>query len=463
MRVTKGLILAATPLVLAAPTPSLFGDILALEAGIAKIITTVVSTVKSDIEVAVSKLDATLQTNAAKHGSVWNYGSISCPEVALSIQRYLHDISWTKKSTNYVDWTTYKASGVNFGAWLEQEQNYDPDWWNAYAPDAIDEWGFCETLGDKCGPVLEARYASWITTADIDKLAAQNINTLRIPTTYAAWIKFPGSKLYHGNQQAYLRNIALYAIQKYGMHVIIDLHSLPGGVNSLGIGEAFGHSGWYQNATNLEYSFQAIDAILSFIQNSGEPQGFTIAPINEASDNFSGFATASGLTANGTNWINTYINGVLTRIAKVNKKIPLMLQDCFLGEAFWSPFYAAGTNLVIDSHIYFFAAAGIYSQYVAPAICGQAQYTAGDGKFPVFIGEWSLQTLYNNTLAGRKVIHDTQVYAYQKYVSGSAFWNVKMVNNTAAVDGEGITSDYWSWELLVDQGVITPTINGSYC
>ncbi|TGO56176.1 hypothetical protein BCON_0081g00190 [Botryotinia convoluta] len=463
MRVNRGLILAAAPLVLAAPTPSLFGDILALEAGIAKVITTVVSTVKSDIEVAVSKLGATLQTNAAKHGSVWNYGSISCPKVALSIQRYLHDIAWTKKSTNYVNWTTYKANGVNFGAWLEQEQNYDPDWWNAYAPNTIDEWGFCETLGDKCGPVLEARYASWITTADIDKLAAQNINTLRIPTTYAAWIKFPSSRLYHGNQQTYLRNIALYAIQKYGMHVIIGLHSLPGGVNSLGIGEAFGHSGWFQNATNLDYSFQAIDAILTFIQNSGQSQGFTIAPINEPSDNFSGFATSEGLTTNGTNWINTYINGVLTRIAKVNKKIPLMLQDCFLGEAFWSPFYASGTNLVIDSHIYFFAAAGIYSQYVAPAICGQAQYTAGDGKFPVFIGEWSLQTLYNNTLAGRKVIHDTQVYAYQKYVSGSAFWNVKMVNNTAAVDGEGITSDYWSWELLVDQGVITPTINGSYC
>ncbi|KAK6599926.1 putative exo-beta-1,3-glucanase [Botrytis cinerea] len=421
MRVTKGLFLAVAPLAVAAPTPSLFGDILALEAGIAKVVTTVVSTVKSDIQVAVSKIGATLQTDASKHGSVWNYGNIPCPEVALSIQRYLHDIAWTKKSTNYVDWTTYKANGINFGAWLEQEQNYDPDWWNAHAPDAIDEWAYARL---------------W--------LAAQNINTLRIPTTYAAWIKFPGSKLYHGNQQTYLRNIALYAIQKYGMHVIIGLHSLPGGVNSLGIGEAFGHSGWFQNATNLDYSFKAIDAILTFIQSSGQPQGFTIAPINEASDNFEAFASSEGLTANGTNWINTYINGVLTR-------------------TFWSPFYAAGTNLVIDSHIYFFAAAGIYSQYVSPAICGQAEYTAGDSKFPVFIGEWSLQTLYNNTLAGRKVIHDTQVYAYQKYVSGSAFWNVKMINNTAAVDGEGITSDYWSWELLVDQGVITPTINGSYC
>jgi len=140
-----------------------------------------------------------------------------------------------------------------------------------------------------------------------------------------------------------------------------------------------------------------------------------------------------------------------------------MLQDCFLGETYWSPFYAAGTNLVIDTHTYFFAASGVYANYVSPAICGQAHYSAGDSKFPVFIGEWALQTLYNSTLTGRKTIYDTQVYAYQEYVSGEAFWNAKMINNTAVVDGEGITSDYWSGDLLVDSGVVTPTLNSSYC
>jgi glucan 1,3-beta-glucosidase len=44
---------------------------------------------------------------------------------------------------------------------------------------------------------------------------------------------------------------------------------------------------------------------------------FTIAPINEASDNFAGFGSAAGLTINGTNWINTYFDGVLKKIAKV--------------------------------------------------------------------------------------------------------------------------------------------------
>jgi glucan 1,3-beta-glucosidase len=48
---------------------------------------------------------------------------------------------------------------------------------------------------------------------------------------------------------------------------------------------------------------------------------FTIAPINEASDNFAGFGSAAGLTINGTNWINTYFDGVLKKIAKVVRSI----------------------------------------------------------------------------------------------------------------------------------------------
>jgi len=401
-------------------------------------------------------------TQAYLHGKVWNVNqNFTAPACTLSTARFTHDLALISP-VSWIDWTTYKGNGVNLGAWLEQEQGLDEYWWDQYAPSAPDEWTFCQQLGSQCGPVLEKRYSTFVTFADIDRLAAVGVNILRIPTTYAAWVKVPGSQFYSGNQQLYLKKIADYAIARYNMHIIIGLHSLPGGVNSLNIGEAFGHDAWFQNATNLNYSLQATQAIVNFIQNSGSMQSYTIAPINEASDNFAGFATAAGLTTAGANWIVTYMNAVLAQIAKVDKRIPLMLQDCFLGEAYWSPLFPAGTNMVIDSHIYFFAASGIYSQYVTPAICGQAQYTAGDAKFPVFVGEFSLQTLYNNTYDNRKTIFDTQRYAYSKYMSGGAFWTVHF-NNTVPVDGQGTQKDYWNYLGLVDAGVITKTINSSYC
>ena len=108
-------------------------------------------------------------------------------------------------------------------------------------------------------------------------------------------------------------------------------------------------------------------------------------------------------------------------------------------------------------------------RYVAPAVCGQAKEVAtGDGKFPVFIGEWSLQSLYNNTLENRKVLYDTQIYAYSTYGSGGAFWNGKMLNSKDDVDGikeeRGTLQDYWSWERIADAGIPSKNgVSGSFC
>ena len=190
---------------------------------------------------------------------------------------------------------------------------------------------------------------------------SQGVNTLCIPTTYAAWIKAPGSALYHGNQKDYLKKIATYAIEKYNMRVVVGLHSLPGDVNSLDIGEKAGNNGWFQNYTNLKYSYDAVDQVLQFFVDTGYPWAFTLSPINEASDNPSAFASVNTLTTNGTNWLVKYTRGVLDCIARVDKRILLMLQDCFLGEEHWSPYFPAKTNLVIDTHVYYFAAFGVYS------------------------------------------------------------------------------------------------------
>lgn len=172
--------------------------------------------------------------------------TISPKAVTLSSTLYSHTLSLPSGYTvgKYVNWTTFKANGANLGGWLEKEDNIDPIWWDSFNISAPDEWTLCEQLGSKCAAAFEERYASFFTLADVDILGKAGVNTLRIPTTYAAWIDFPGSQLHHGNQQIYLRTITAYAILKYNMHIIIGLHSLPGGVNSLPIGEKLFNDGW---------------------------------------------------------------------------------------------------------------------------------------------------------------------------------------------------------------------------
>jgi glucan 1,3-beta-glucosidase len=110
------------------------------------------------------------------------------------------------------------------------------------------EYTPCQVLGGSCGPIFESRYQTFVNTGTID-LASVGVNTLRIPTTYAAWINVSGSAFCFGNQIAHLRRIIDYAIRTYGMNCIIGLHSLSGDVNNLDISEGLINAGIITNLT----------------------------------------------------------------------------------------------------------------------------------------------------------------------------------------------------------------------
>ncbi|KNG51722.1 hypothetical protein TW65_01119 [Stemphylium lycopersici] len=369
-----------------------------------------------------------------------------------------------RRQKRYVNWKTFNANGVNLGGWLAQEAVIDPTWWSQNCAGTTDEWTCCAKLGSQCGPVLERRYATFIKPADVDKLATAGVNVLRIPTTYAAWVKVPGSNFYSGNQVQFFKNIATYAITKYGMHVILDIHSLPGGLNGMGFGEGEGRFGWFNNATNLDYSLRAVDAALSFIQSSGSPESYTLEPMNEPVDNrdITTFGTPAALTDSGVAWVQKYMDAVIAKAAKVNEKIPIMFQGSFKGEAFWAPKFSASANLAFDVHHYYFTGRPTDSDTVSADICSDAKSSPGDGKFPVFIGEWSIETASDNKFANRKKNLNTGLYAFAKYTRGSAYWTAKFYGNVP-VAGQGVQGDYWNYSDFIDMGILKPSEGAQYC
>jgi len=127
-------------------------------------LTSLFSSLTNEVDSVLASLGITLQTNATAAGPVVPYQN-QCPgpvgTTKAGSQRYSPSINWPLgvSGSKFIDWKTYKANGANLGGWLEKEQVHDPIWWNQYAPNAADEWTFCQTLGSRCGPVLEARYA----------------------------------------------------------------------------------------------------------------------------------------------------------------------------------------------------------------------------------------------------------------------------------------------------------------
>ncbi|KAJ1548421.1 hypothetical protein HK405_003261 [Cladochytrium tenue] len=373
----------------------------------------------------------------------------------------------------FESWSTFKANGVNLGSWLEIELSLTPQIFDIPVTlgltDSVpaDEWTFSEILAASSPKLLESvmvdRYANFITKAHIDKLALYGVDTLRIPTTYAAWVKVSGSALYHGNQSVYLADICDYAVEKYGMHIVIGHHSLPGGVNSLNIGEAYGHGDWFFNETNWNYSLEAVNATLKFIAERSYPEAYGFSPFNEAANNLTGFATEFGLSDDARAYLVEYAKTVLAYAKELAPETTVVFQDCFIGATYWEQFFDAATdNLIFDTHIYFFEASGTYAKYANWTVCGTAEVMSAKN-FPTVVGEWSLHVKYNNTLAGRQALFQTQVYAWKKYLAGGLFWTAVFTDNTTTVSGEGTKADYWSYMNLIDAGVVNVggTINSS--
>jgi aryl-phospho-beta-D-glucosidase BglC (GH1 family) len=364
----------------------------------------------------------------------------------------------TKHNANYVDWKSFNATGVNLGGWFVQELTIDTGFWADFAGNKSDEWSVCAADKNTCGIALERRYATWITTCDIDRLAAAGITLLRIPTNYATWIEVPGSQLYHGNQLEYLKKITTYAVEEHGLQIVLDLHSLPGGLNGLDIGERVGGRDWFHNQTALDYSLATVDRVLDFIRHSGHPQHFTLEPANEPSDNtdFSTFGTPATLSAKGSEWVLKYYKAVLDRVRNSNNpNLPVMLHDAFQGPSFWSSHFEGSDKIVFDVHRYYFARPSTPDNVTDIMTADGQELAASDGarKFPTFVGEWAIQTSANNTYASRRGIFKHGLATWARYTRGSAYWNVKYSGN-GEVEGEGTQAEYWDFQQFMDSGYL---------
>lgn len=87
----------------------------------------------------------------------------------------------------------------------------------------------------------------------------------------------------------------------------------------------------------------------------------------------------------------------------------------------------------MKQHLYFFENSGVYGNLLPGISCGEAAAIRPEG-FNVFVGEFSLQTQYNNSLDRRQELYDSQVTAYRKYLNGGTFW-------TAIFDVSRVVSD----------------------
>jgi aryl-phospho-beta-D-glucosidase BglC (GH1 family) len=256
---------------------------------------------------------------------------------------------------------------------------------------------------------------------------------------------------YHtGGQLLAFSRIADYAISR-GMHVIVDLHGLPGGQNGLDNQGKTGQLEWWHNEANFDATIQLVKLATAWIRIQPRSNQFTLSIINEPLPEILHF----GQTPDSFAYLNKYYTAALAAIRAQTASLPVMFSDGFSGPQIWEQWWPqTNLNIVWDTHIYFFSG-GAYAYDSVYSACYLAKsYVSAVN--PVFIGEWSIQAGAFNQVAGetRKLFFQTQLQAYLSKLAGGAFWNAKH-NGTGVVGDDGsLQPMYWSWTQLASEGIV---------
>lgn len=297
-----------------------------------------------------------------------------------------------------------KIKGVNLGNWLVLEKWMLPELFEGTGVE--DEvW-----LNRKMNPAelkekMKEHRDTFITEQDFAFIKEQGIWLLRIPVPYFIF----GDRPPFNGCVEYLDKAFDWA-EKYGLQILIDLHTVPGSQNGYDNGGLTGVCKWCKNPEEVEFALTVLERLA---KRYGQREGlYGIEVLNEPIS-FLVYATAPSTgkavdkeEAKGSGYVplpfleNFYRNAYrrLRKILPENKTI--VFHDGFRLRH-WGKFFRKEhmKNVVLDTHIYIFAMESfvpihmpwVYQIYIKSQ---QRLIERIQKDVPVVVGEWCICNKY---------------------------------------------------------------------
>ncbi len=170
-----------------------------------------------------------------------------------------------------------KLRGVNLGNWLSLEKWMEPELFAGF--EGEDELDLFEKLPrEEAMARLRKHYESFITEEDFAFMAEAGVNLLRIPIPYYIF----GEEDRPASIDCLDR--AFDWAEKYGMKILVDLHSVRGGQNGFDNSGACGLCTWHKHPEYVEETLCLLETLAK--RYAKRKALFGIGPINEpASEN----------------------------------------------------------------------------------------------------------------------------------------------------------------------------------
>ena len=354
---------------------------------------------------------------------------------------------WNKKGVNQ---EAAKLRGVNLGNWLVLEKWIHEDLF--FDTDAEDE----DTLCSRLGPVrtkdrLKVHRDTFITERDFEQIALRGFHALRIPVPY--FLFEDDGPLLHCDE--YLDRAFQWA-EKYGLVILVDLHTAPGGHNGTDNSGICGVKTW---STEPSFRQRTIRVLEQIAQRYGShPAFWGIGVLNEPMCG----DTPHGSMMKIENLIQFYVPADPER-AKKNEDYTLDYLKQFYRDAYeairthtdakivfsdafeleiWEPFFRDLENVVLDTHLYLMTPdrtlfternADVYRAWLRQKGERLAQ-TARE--LPLIVGEWNMQNsadgLEQMTPQERATLYKTIADAFKEAMEPCLGWF------------------YWTWKVIAD-------------
>ena len=293
--------------------------------------------------------------------------------------------------------------GVNLGNWLVLEKWMSPVLFEGTT--AEDEYYLPTQLSPE---VYEARIkihrSEYITERDFVTIKSMGMESVRIPVPYFIF----------GDRKPFIGCIeeldkAFNWAEKYGLTILIDLHTVPLSQNGFDNGGISGVCKWAQNPDEVEFALSVLERLA---KRYGNRKGlFGIQPLNEpitenmweTMDIQNRYAPADPEMAKGSapitmKFLRQFYLDAYDRIsAYMPKDKYVVIHDGFELMA-WKDFMQEEkySNVILDTHQYLMVAEARgcsqtiegYLKYIREEL--EPQITEMERYFPVICGEWCL-------------------------------------------------------------------------
>ncbi|MBE5978483.1 MAG: beta-glucosidase [Paenibacillaceae bacterium] len=382
-----------------------------------------------------------------------------------------------------------KVNGVNLGNWLVLEKWMSPGLFEG--TDAADEYWLPRSLTKE---VYEARIlihrSEYITERDFVTIRSWGMDTIRIPVPYFIF----------GDREPFLGCIneldkAFNWAEKYGLKILIDLHTAPEGQNGFDNGGISGVCKWAQNPQEVEFVLTVLERLakrygtrsgLWGIEVLNEPATEAIWELMNVQKRYPPKDETMGKGSCGIpiSFIKQFYREAYKRIrAFMPEEKHVVFHDAF-DLSGWKEFFEEENfqNIVLDTHQYLMMAEMMgcgqnlneYLDYINTHFAKEIEKI--QAYVPVICGEWCLfnslacgwdtkggQTVLNGVEGSDKelksaeekkeiyqAVAKAQLEAWNKG-SGHFYWSYKLLTDTVNTSGWG-GWDSWDLGRCVDFG-----------